>query len=105
MLKNYQVLLPDWLEGYIQYLADRYDLSFSEIIRSEMCFSIPVTMPSIYPEFKPGITVQELFKLRKEYSQDIKEREEMHRLMSKLYFETRKAVEYRLAKEKKLKKK
>ncbi len=37
MLKRYQVLLPDWLEDYVKLLADKYDLSFSEIIRTIIC--------------------------------------------------------------------
>ena len=40
MLKRYQVLLPDWLEDNIKEIAEIFDLSFSEIIRLELCFAI-----------------------------------------------------------------
>lgn len=44
MLKRYQVLLPDWMEEYIKYLVDKYDLSFSEVIRGEICIAILCTV-------------------------------------------------------------
>ncbi len=103
MLKRYQVLLPDWLEDYTRHLADRYKLSFSEIIRIQICFSILSAVSSFYPDYKPGASIQEISKLAKENIESNLGREELERLISKLYFETRKAVEYRLKKEKKAK--
>ena len=101
MLKRYQVLLPDWLEDYIKHLVDKYDMSFSEVIRAEICYSILSGVASVYPDYKLGITAQEISKLSKNYNQDKIERDEMHRVLSKIYFETRKAVEFRLDKERK----
>ncbi len=105
MLKRYQVLLPDWLEEYNMHLADRYNLSFSEIIRIQICFSTLSSVSSFYPEYKPSTTIQEISKLAKEIIESNLGREELNKLISKLYFETRKAAEYRLKKEKKQKKK
>lgn len=104
MLKRYQVLLPDWLGDYIKILVDKYDLSFSEIIRSEICMAILNATPNLFPEYKPGITSKELYELIKKNAHESMEREDMHRILSKIYFETRKAIEYRLAQEKKQKK-
>lgn len=100
MLKRYQVLLPDWLEENIKLFADKYDLSFSEIIRAEICIAILATVPRQYPEYKPGIIHDEIVKKLRENSEGKMEREEIHRMLSKIYFEARKAVEYRLEKEK-----
>ncbi len=105
MLKRYQVLLPDWLEEYTMHLADRYNLSFSEIIRIQICFSTLSAVSSFYPDYKPGATIQEISKLALENIESNLSRKELDKLISKLYFETRKAVEYRLKKEKKQKKK
>lgn len=99
VLKKYQVLIPEWLEEYIKYLAEKYDLSFSEIIRSEVCFSIICTVTHFFPEFKSSLKPQELLELAKERLEKGIEGEEMHRLLSKVYFEARKAVEHRLSKE------
>lgn len=99
MLKKYQVLIPEWLEEYIIFLAEKYDLSFSESIRSEVCFSIICTVTHFFPDFKPSLKPQELLELAKERLEKGIEEEEMHRLMSKIYFEARKAVEHRLSKE------
>ena len=94
MLKRYQVLLPDWLENYIVQIAELFDLSFSEIIRLELCFSILSSTKSFYPKYKMGITPKEI--LESAHGQKEVKEEEKHQFMSKIYFETRKAVEYRL---------
>ncbi|MGD8537018.1 MAG: hypothetical protein PVF66_14315 [Candidatus Aminicenantes bacterium] len=105
MLKRYQVLLPDWLEEYIKFLADRYDLSFSEVIRGELCVAILNMVPHLFPELKSEMSGKEIASLVKKNLEEEMEQEESHRLLSKLYFEARKAVEYRLSREKKQKKK
>lgn len=105
MLKRYQVLLPDWLEEYTMHLADKYNLSFSEIIRIQICYSILSAVSAFYPDYKPGTTIQEISKLALENIESDLGREELDRVKSKLYFEARKAVEFRLNKEKKKKKK
>ena len=99
MLKKYQVLIPDWLEDYIKYLAERYDLTFSEIIRAEVCYAILCHVTHFFPDFKPTITPNEILGwLRPSQGEDL-EKEEMHRVLSKIYFEARKAVEHRLSRE------
>ena len=37
MLKRHQILLNDWLVEYIKNCSDRYDISFSEVIRLTLC--------------------------------------------------------------------
>jgi hypothetical protein len=105
MLKRYQVLLPDWLEEYIKKLADKHDLSFSEVIRVEICLAIIGTISKLYPEYKFGLTHEEILDWIKKNVQKHMERDEEHRMLSKIYFETRKAIEYRYNQEKKQKKK
>lgn len=105
MLKRYQVLLPDWLEDNIKLFAERYDLSFSEVIRAEICVAILSAVPKVYPEYKPDLTHEEIMKKLLGKNADKMEREEVHRWLSKIYFEARKAVEYRMSKEKKKRKK
>ena len=60
MLKRYQVLLPDWLESYITQIAELFDLSFSEVIRLEICFSILSSTKFLYPKHKMEITPKEI---------------------------------------------
>jgi len=100
MLKRYQVLLQEWLEDYIKHIVEKYDLSFSEVIRLELCFSILSSSAYHYPEFKLGITPQEILKSAKKEAQSGMDREKIHRILSKIYFETRKAAEFRLSQEK-----
>ncbi len=63
------------------------------------------TVPKEYPEYKPGLTHGEIVNMAKTDAYDKMDREYVHRVLSKGYFEERKAVEYWLAKEKKPKKK
>jgi hypothetical protein len=104
MLKRYQVLLPDWLEDYVKLLVDKYDLSFSEIIRTMLCTWILATVPSLYPELKLGLSYKDIHEMVKAEAQEDMNREDVHRMLSKIYFESRKAVEYRMTQEKKKKK-
>ena len=101
MLKRYQVLLPDWLGDWVEHLVNMYDLSFSEIIRAEICYSILAGTANLYPDHKLGLTIQEISKLSKKNAAEEMNRDEMLRTISKMYFETRKAVEFRLDKERK----
>lgn len=101
MLKRFQVLLPDWLEDYVRYLTDRYDLSFSEVIRAEICCSIITSVSSLFAGYKPGLTVDEIFQKIKDDRLYESTREDIHRVLSKLYFEARKAAEFRMKEEKK----
>ena len=105
MLKRYQVLLPDWMEDSIKYFVEKYNLSFSEGIRAEICAAILATVPKQFPEYKPKITHEDLIAMIAKMQKSKINREEVRRLLSKVYFEARKATEYRLANEKELKKK
>ena len=100
MNRKYQVILPDWLEDYIKFLVERYELNFSEVIRLQICYSILCLMEKIYPDFKPGLTVEDIAMIPTDYPKE-QDREELLRRLSKIYFETRKAVEYRFEQEKK----
>ena len=104
MLKRYQVLLPDWLGDYVEHLVDILDLSFSEIIRAEICYSVLAGVAFTNPDYKLGITPGEISKTAGNYVEGKLSREELHKTISKFYFETRKAVEFRLAAGTKLKK-
>ena len=98
--KRYQVLLSKWMEDYLKLVAERYDMSFSAEIRIHLCLGILYVTSIRYPEFKTNLVDKEFSELaEKTRKKDLKE-EEVHQMMSKVIFETRKAVEYILSKEK-----
>jgi hypothetical protein len=101
VLKRFQVLLPDWLEDYLTILVDRYDLSFSEVIRIALCIEILTIVPLLFPEYKPEIDAKKISELIEIKTENNIDQDEIHRFMSKIYFESRKAAEYRHAQEKK----
>lgn len=101
MLKRYQVLLPDWLEDYLKWGVKQTGLSFSEIIRLEICFSVLSLIEELHPEYKPNITMKDVTEIAKSFNKSGFTKEDIDRFASRVYFETRKAIEHRSSKVKK----
>ena len=99
MLKRYQVLLPDWLEDYIIFFSEKYGLSLSELIRAEICISILASVPNAFPDYKSDLSFEGIHKIMDEIEQNGLSKAEVHRVLSALYFEARKAAEFRFEKE------
>lgn len=104
MLKRHQVLLNDWLAESIKYVSERYDISFSEVIRISLCLLMGQGVSIAYPKFKFAITEKDIANITQSR---IKKKPltsvELHTFFSKVYFEARKALEYLEAQEKKQK--
>ena len=98
--KKYQVLISKWMEDYLKFICERYDLNFSSAIRVHMCLGFIYSLSSIEPNYKIDLPKDQLLKLSKKASKDELSEEEIHQFLSKIVFEARKAVEYRLSKEK-----
>lgn len=103
--KRYQVLLSDWMEEYFKSMAQKYDQNLSTTLRSYLCLGIIRNVSMLYPEFKTELDSKEFLassnRIRTKDAAD----SEIYSMMSKVLFEARKAVEFRLAKEKKKKSK
>lgn len=93
-MKTYQVQLPGWLEKYIKHRADIYDLSFSEIIRIQICFTILSFQNVLFPEYKADFSHKDVLQRIKNKGRDKDNREETLEFVSKVYFEARKALDY-----------
>jgi hypothetical protein len=104
MYKRCQVLLTDWLQDYIKDAMELNDLSFSEMARIILSEGILHTVTLLYPSYKAGITKQDLAKWIKKGSNPKTTSAEKHKLIAKLYFEARKASEYRIEKTKRTRK-
>ena len=104
MLKRNQVLLTDWLEDYVRYIGKRYDYSFSEVIRLCLCILFCEVLSKMYPKHKFGVDLKKIIKLSSNSLRGKADEEDLHRLISKIYFEARKAVEFNLSQIKKRKK-
>ncbi len=100
MQKRIQAVLPDWLEEYINSIADKYDISVSEAIRTQICLAIISMVSEVYPDYESEFTTKDIFKSVAQFNSDKVDREQFLKLLSKTYFEARKAVEFRLKKEK-----
>jgi len=102
--KKYQVLLSKWMEDYLKFICEQYDLNFSSAIRVYMCLGFLNALSYIQPDYKIDLPKDELLKLSKKASKNELQEEKIHQFLSKIIFEARKAAEYRLFKEKAKKK-
>jgi hypothetical protein len=98
MLRRCQVLLEDWQLEYIKNVAQLYDFSFSEVLRICLSEGFMHVINALHPEYKPGITKKYFAQMAKKGVNSNTPLEEKHKFISKIYFEARKAVEYRLKK-------
>ena len=98
--KRYQVLIPDWLEEYIKWGVKKYKLSFSELIRLEICQAVISYISELYPEYNAGHSRKDFLKILNSYEKKQLKRENLDKIISRIYFEARKAIEYRFLKEK-----
>lgn len=98
MLKRCQILLEDWQEEYIRDVAERYDQSFSEVVRIVLSEGFLHIISLLHPEYKSKLTGKHLTEMTKKAGNSNTPEEERHKSIGKLYFETRKAVEYRMSK-------
>jgi hypothetical protein len=89
MLKRFQVLLEDWQADHMKQISETYDLSFSEVIRMSLSLGITGVVKSIDPKF--ATTVGDL--KVKEFLSPKTTEDKRHQMLSKLYFEARKASE------------
>lgn len=96
MLKRFQVLLSDWQAEYVKFISERYDLSFSEALRMIISVWAIGATKTMHPEFKSKFDTNEFINRAKQMTKDSIDEMSMHPLFSSLYFEARKAVEYRI---------
>ena len=100
MQKRYQVLIPDWLEEYIKWGVKKFDLSFSELIRLEICLAVITYISALYPDYKPGFSMKDFTAGVSMFEEGKMSREDLEKAISTIYFEARKAIEHRFSKEK-----
>jgi len=94
MLKRYQVLINDWLVEHLKLVAERYDISFSEVIRVLLCLKILELINMRYPKCKSKIKNSEIANIvNKRANVKDFDTDELHKFLSNVYFETRKAIE------------
>lgn len=93
MLKRYQVLLEDWMADHVKDVAGRYDLSFSEMIRCLLSMKIIELVEDNCPRYKSNIDKRNMERYIKIGNLEKMNREHFHKALSKVYFETQKAIE------------
>ena len=98
-MKSYQVLLPRWLERPIKKRVDQFEISLSEVLRVQICLAVLAFQNILYPEYKPGVTLEYFLESIKNFVQNNSEKDEILDLYSDIYYETRKALEYREGRE------
>jgi hypothetical protein len=97
MLKRHQILLEDFIVDYAKHNAQKYDISLSEAIRLALCVQYGNWISENYPQFKYPFTPKKLRQRGMGTYGKKRDLEKQHRLLSEIYFETRKAIEFALA--------
>ena len=94
MLKRQQILLADWQVEHFKIISQKYDVSFSEMIRMALCMDIMFATKVAFPDHKWSVNVKMLEETikKRDIVGNIGE-EKFHSFLSKLYFEARKATE------------
>ena len=105
MLKRHQILLTDGLADHVKSISEKYDISISEAVRLLLCLQIPKMISIAYPKYKNETIDKQLVATIKKAAGNKVKREELYKLMSKIYFEARKSLEFWSAKEDKYKSK
>lgn len=106
MLQRHQVLMSDWLIEYWQFIAEKFDFSLSEMLRLALCQHILDVIPIAFPRYKSGLD-KAMFKkiVQKRKIDENLSAEDLHRFISQLYFEARKATEFWMREDSKNKRK
>jgi len=98
MGKKFQVVLPDWMEEYLETIADQFDLTISELLRLELSLGFIFFVDYFYPQFKaPGLDEFGIPRADAVPSPEKLDREKMYKVLSRIYFEARKATDYHLS--------
>jgi hypothetical protein len=104
-MKSYQVLLPRWLERPVKKRVDQLEISFSEVLRVQVCLAVLAFQKVLYPEYQPGKELDYYLNTLKGFIYGKPDKDAILDLYSDIYFETRKALEYRENQEKKAERK
>lgn len=94
MLKRYQVILDDWLATEAKKMAVRYNMSFSEIVRAALCSKYLDTVSIAYPQYKSNLGKEEEKLAIKDGHYNNLGKDKFRSGLSRLYFETQKAIEF-----------
>jgi hypothetical protein len=103
-MKSYQVLLPRWLERPVKKRVEQLNVSFSEVLRVQVCLAVLALQKVMHPDYKPDMELEDFLNKIKSFLDENHEKNEILELYSDIYYETRKALEYREKQEKKAKK-
>lgn len=97
MSKKFQVVLPDWMEEYLEALSKRFDLTISEIMRLELSLAFICFVNHYFPEYDgPSFGDLGIPIANESPSLENIDRERMHKILSRFYFEARKSIDYHM---------
>ena len=97
MSKKFQVVLPHWMEEYLEALAARYDLTISELLRLELSLAFICFVNHFFPEYDgPTFEALGIPTAKDAPTLEKLDRERMHKVLSRLYFEARKSIDFHM---------
>ena len=91
--------------GFSVACAKAHDISVSEALRVIFSMGAVCAVEAVHPEYKCGVPLPEIAKMMRKTNQRSCSMDDTHKFISTIYFEARKAVEYRIPKLERLYKK
>ncbi|MFA5116528.1 MAG: hypothetical protein WC486_04515 [Candidatus Omnitrophota bacterium] len=98
MLKRHQVLLEDWQAEYLRSVAEAHDISISEALRVVLSMGAISVVKLLHPQYKCGLKIDAIKKTLAKTVLSPLSMDQIHKDISSIYFEARKATEYRVLK-------
>jgi hypothetical protein len=95
-LRRKQVMITGWLDDFIKMVSQKYDISYSEVLRLCTSYFFAITLAAVNPKrYKMSITPQKIALVLKQRETDKRGFEESRKLMADIYWETKKILELR----------
>ena len=92
MLRRKQVMMTDWLDDMVKFIAKSYDLSYSEFVRIAVGYHIAEVMAAKKPGCKLTITPKKIAYITDKYDADKSSLEENRQLIADIYFQTKRII-------------
>lgn len=97
---NTQEIMPDWMQDHFKIVAEKYKLSFEDMVKLALSMYISDMLPQMWAEYSGGLQSKELAEAYRALAQNEENRSDFDSTRTKVYEEAEKAARFRSEKEK-----
>jgi hypothetical protein len=96
MLRRKQVMISDWLDDFVQYTAQKYDISYSEVLRLGTAYFLADVLSKADPKYKMKVTSKEISKVVYDGLEQCGDVEVTRKLIADIYHESKRILQARI---------